>query len=198
MPIESPAPPPQAAAAVQQSFRALAERGFQSPVLRAADPARLALTEPHEVFVIEARDLAAGRGLDAAKSTRWRYLVAEGNQIIAAASAIAPGQTNANAFSHISEGPFVKSTAEAIALVRSLPNLSGANYTIRVLQIPALNMMALWLHPTAGDGDLLVVLPPSPVGVPTGQALPASQLIAELQGRARDVAGVGPDDTRGG
>lgn len=198
MPIESPAPPPQAAAAVEQTIRALGEQGFRSPALRAADPARLTLTEPHEVFVIEAVDLAAGRGLDAAKSTRWRYLITEGDRVVAAASAMAPDHKDANAFSHISEGPFVQSTAEALSAVRSHRNLSAGNYSIRLLQVPALNTMALWLHPTSGDGDLLMALAPSPVDVPIGQALPASQLIAELQVKAREIAQIGADDTRGG
>jgi hypothetical protein len=198
MALQIPAPPRQAADAVHATFRTFAHKGFRSPALRAADPARLSLTQPHQVCVLGADDLAAGRGLEAARPTRWRYLVREGNKIIAAASALSTGAGDAHDFSHISEGPFVASTADALEYLRNHPDLVAGDFELRLLQVPALHTMAIWLHPTAGDGDLLVPLAPSPVAVPTGQAIPAARLISELAGKAKQVVNVGAKDTSGG
>ncbi len=88
MALLAPEPPHQAAEAVQSTFRAFAEnRTFRSPALRsAAGPLRL--TEPQEVFTLGLADLVAGRGLEAARSTGWRYLVQEGDNVLAAAETV--------------------------------------------------------------------------------------------------------------
>ncbi|MBS0171935.1 MAG: hypothetical protein JSR62_16425 [Nitrospira sp.] len=198
MPLHSPAPPQQATDAVHSRFQAFAQKGFRSPALRAADPAQLTLTQPHQVFVLGADDLVAGRGLEAAKPSRWRYLVQARDKIIAAASVIPTGTGDVHAFSHISEGPFVASTAEALEFVRLHPELTAGDFELRLLQVPALHTMAVWLHPQAGKGDLLLPLAPSPVSVRRGQSIPAAQLLSELAEKARQVVNVGANDTRGG
>jgi hypothetical protein len=198
MALQIPAPPQQAADAAHSTFQAFADQGFRSPALRAADPAQLSLTQPHQVFVLGADDLVAGRGLEAAQPTRWRYLVQEGDKIIAAASVLSQGPGDAHDLSHINEGPFVASTADALEYVRSHPELTSGDFELRLLQVPALHTMAIWLHPRSGDGDLLVPLAPSPVAVPTGHAIPAAQLLSELAEKAKQVVNVGPGDTSGG
>lgn len=198
MALDIPAPPQAAVNAVRSTFQAFTERGFRSPALRAADPAGLSLTQPHQVFTLGADDLVAGRGLEAAKPSRWRYLVRSGDRVIAAASALATGPGDAHDFSHISEGPFVASTADALALLANDPRMASGTFELRLLQVPALHTMAVWLHPASGDGDLLVPLAPSPVTVPTGQPVPAAQLLTELAQRAEQVVHEGPEGTKGG
>ena len=144
------------------------------------------------------QNLVAGRGLEAARPTRWRYLVQDGDRIIAAASVLPTGLGDAHDFSHINEGPFVASTADALAFVASHPEVAAGDFELRLLQVPSLHTMAVWLHPASSDGDRLVPLAPSPVSAPAGVPIPAAQLLAELTQRAGQVAGVGPDDTLGG
>ena len=198
MPLYMPAPPQQSVDAAHSTFQAFAQQGFRSPALRAADPAALSLTQPHQVFVLTADDLVAGRGLEAAQATRWRYLVSSGDKIIAAASVLSAGARDTHDFSHVNEGPFVASTAAALEYVRNHAELTSGDYELRLLQVPALHTMAVWLHPRSGHGDLLVPLAPSPVATPTGQAAPAARLLSELAEKAKLVVNVRADDTRGG
>ena len=198
MALRIPAPPQHAVDAMHSTFQAFADKGFRSPALRAADPTQLSLTQPHQVFVLGADDLVAGRGLEAAQPTRWRYLVREGDKIIAAASVLSTRAGDARDFSHINEGPFVASTAAALEYLRNHPDLTSGDFELRLLQVPALHTMAIWLHPNSGGEDLLVPLAPSPVAVPTGQAIPAAELLSELAEKAKQVVNVGPDDTSGG
>src|SRR6185503_3130944 len=72
MALIAPEPPKQAADAVHSTFLELNKnRAFRSPALRNAT-GPLQLTEPHQVFTLGLTDLAAGKGLDAAKPTGWR------------------------------------------------------------------------------------------------------------------------------
>ena len=198
MTLQTPIPPHQAVEAIHLTFRAFATKGFSSPALRAAKQDQLLLTDPHQVFVLRADDLVAGRHLEAAQPGGWRYLVQEGDKIIAAAAVLPTGDGDAHAFSHINEGPFVASTADALEFVRNHPELTSGDFELRLLQVPALHTMAVWLHPQSGDGDLLIPLAPSPVSVPTGQAIPAAQLLSELREKAEQVVNVRAHDTRGG
>src|SRR5262249_42031702 len=91
MALLAPYPPHQAAEAIQSTFGALAEhRTFRSPALRKAT-GPLQLVEPHQVFTLGLHDLVAGRGLEAAKSTGWLYLVQEGDKVLASAEAVRTG-----------------------------------------------------------------------------------------------------------
>src|SRR4051812_39860205 len=114
MAVQTPSPPRQLVDAVQARFRALGEQGFRSPALRAADKDQLQLTEPHQVFVLGADDLVGGRGLAAARPTRWRYLVQDGDKVIASASISSTAGTDIDESPHINEGPFVDATAAAL------------------------------------------------------------------------------------
>ena len=53
---------------------------FRIPALRNAT-GPLQLGEPHQVFTLGLHDLAARKGLDAAKPAGWRYLVQEGDKV---------------------------------------------------------------------------------------------------------------------
>ena len=88
MPLFAPEPPQQVAEAVQSTFRAMTRKGHsRSPALRNA-PAPLALTQPHQIFSLGLADLVAGRGLEAAKPTGWRYLVQDGDNVLASAETV--------------------------------------------------------------------------------------------------------------
>ncbi len=196
MTLLTPAPPNQAAAAVQSTFTTLNERsGFRSPAMRnAVGP--LQLHEPHQVFTLGLVDLLANRGLTAAKPTGWRYLVHESGKPVAAAESVVGADGDTHFFSAFNEGRFVASTASAIATARALPTVQKSDFELRLLHVPALYVMAIWLHEPQGVGDLLIPLAPSPVAAPTGQAIPAAQLLQELSVKARAAAS--PDDTSGG
>ncbi|NBE81538.1 hypothetical protein [Micromonospora rubida] len=69
------------------------------------------------------------------------------------------------------EGPFVAATDLAVKAARKLPQLAAIGFELRLLRVPARYLMALWLHSPAAD--LLVPLPPSPIGKEGEPVLPA-------------------------
>ena len=199
MPLRVPAPPTEAADAVHSTFQAFADSGtFRLPALRNVT-GPLQLTKPHQVFTLGLADLAAGRGLEAANPTGWRYLVQEGDNVLAAADTVATGSGNDYIFSAFNEGRFVTSTAEAIQAAQAIPEVSQGDFEFRLLDVPGLHVMALWLHDLKESAnDLLVPLEPSPVDTPTGQPVPAAVLLRELASKSSPAAAVGPSDNTGG
>ncbi|HVW64426.1 MAG TPA: hypothetical protein VHB01_05370 [Nitrosospira sp.] len=185
MALITPNPPKQAVDAVHSTFLELnRNRAFRSPALRSAT-GTLQLTEPHQVFTLGLTDLAAGKGLDAAKPTGWRYLVQESDKVLASAESVTVGSANEHVFSAFNEGGFVASSASAIRAVREIPEVEQGGFELRLLNVPGLYVLALWLHGTQGKGDLLVPLAPSPVETPAGRPVPAAVLLKELADKAQ-------------
>lgn len=205
MSLRIPTPPASAADAARTAFQAaVGARAFRLPALRNAT-GPLELAHPHQVFNLGLDDLTAGRGLAAARPVGWRYLVHDGGNAVAAAETVPSGPGDSHVFSAFNEGGFVGSTAEAIRAAEQLPETQQGDFELRLLHVPALHVMALWLH-TAKDGggqeatpgDLLIPLAPSPVQTPAGRPAPAEALLQELTSSASAGAGdAGPDDTSG-
>ncbi|WP_186767926.1 hypothetical protein [Streptomyces qinzhouensis] len=100
--------------------------------------------------------------------TGWRFLLrGDGATVAAAETVLAPdGWT----FSHFFEGPYLGSTELALRRAES----SVTRYQPRLLSVPALYMLTLWLHAdpdadasaaTLTPADLLVPLAPAPPGI---------------------------------
>jgi hypothetical protein len=198
MPLIAPEPPRQADESVRSTFHTIVQTGkLKLPSLRNAT-GRLSLAEPHQIFSLGLNDLVAGKGLEAAKPTGWRYLVQEDDKVLAAAETLA-GESNAeHVFSSFNDSRFVASTAEAIRTARALPEVGEGTFELRLLRVPALYVEAVWIYGPRGDSDLLIPLDPSPVSVATGQAIPAARLLEELRSKAALASGVGPADRTGG
>ncbi|MFD4144158.1 hypothetical protein OHS70_31695 [Streptomyces sp. NBC_00390] len=98
----------------------------------------------------------------------WRFLIRSGDRAVAAADTMltADGWT----FSHFFEGPYLSSTERALRQAESL----ATDFQPRLLSIPELYMLTLWLHgntdsdASAGTPlptDVLVPLAPAPPGI---------------------------------
>ena len=177
MPLHLPDPPAGVPDTVRSKLRAFADGSkFTTKALRGAHKDRLDLSTPHEIFTMGLDDITSGAGLDRAQPVGWRYFVEEGGQLIASAeTTLAPdGTQEASSFN---EGPFVAETDKAVKSIRKLPQLEAAGFELRLLRIPALYVMALWLHAPATD--LVVPLAPSPIGK-DGKAMPAAEFLADL------------------
>ncbi|MFD6416306.1 hypothetical protein [Streptomyces sp. NPDC060194] len=160
-----PAPAPALRSVLAALASPTAVREARTPALRSAQtPTRPELPLPVHV-------LDRVTGTDAAPRTRltgWRFLVrCEGRSVAAAETALtADGWT----FSHFFEGPYLASTERALRQADAL----GTPYQPRLLSVPELYMLTLWLHadPSAdaaagapGGADLLVPLAPAPPGI---------------------------------
>ncbi|MEU2157020.1 hypothetical protein ABZ532_18725 [Streptomyces sp. NPDC019396] len=117
----------------------------------------------------------------------WRFLIRAGERSVAAADTMLT--PDGWAFSHFFEGPYLVSTERALIQAEALTT----DYQPRLLSIPELYMLTLWLHgDTAADAsagapapdDLLVPLAPAPPGIAAHRPHRAAELLPVLTLRA--------------
>ncbi|MFB6616031.1 hypothetical protein ACIGFK_24895 [Streptomyces sp. NPDC085524] len=184
--------PPAPASALRSVLAAL---GSPTAVNEAHTPALRALQGPmtaelplpvHVLDRLGMSTLAAGGRPPRTRLTGWRFLIRSGDRFVAAADTrLTPdGWT----FSHFFEGPYVAATERALRQAESL----GKGYQPRLLSVPELYMLTLWLHgavgadPAAGlpaGEDLLVPLAPAPPGIAAYRPHPVSELLPVLTHR---------------
>src|SRR3954452_22286484 len=142
MPLQSAEPPAQAGSVLRETIQSLVgERRVTTPLLRGASPEGLELTDAHETYTLGLDDLMASPDLSRARATGWRYLVRSNGEAVAAAHSAetSPGE---HVLAQVNEGPFVAATDQALSAASG----EEGSYVPRVLNIPALHAVALWLH----------------------------------------------------
>ncbi|GAA3502394.1 hypothetical protein ACF09G_15865 [Streptomyces albogriseolus] len=160
--------PPAPAPALRSVLTALssptAVRDARTPsLLRAQGPASPELPLPVHVL-----DRVTADGETSTTLAGWRFLIRTGDRAVAAADTVltADGWT----FSRFFEGPYITATELALRQAETMTQ----PYQPRLLSVPGLYMLALWLHgDTEADGaagvpaatDLLVPLAPAPPGI---------------------------------
>ncbi|KAA0940731.1 hypothetical protein [Streptomyces apricus] len=178
--------PPAPAPALRTVLTALgsptAVREARTPSLRTAQ-GPLTAELPLPVHVL---DRVTPAGTSATRLAGWRFLIRCHERAVAAAETrLTP---DGWAFSHFFEGPYVTATERALRQAETVP---GA-YQPRLLSVPGLYMLTLWLHgdPTAdGTGghlaptDLLVPLAPAPPGIAAHRPHRAGDLLPVLTHR---------------
>jgi hypothetical protein len=118
------------------------------------------VSAPQRVYTVGLTALAGSDAIqESARATGWRFLVEEGREPVAAAEV--QDQTRATVPAQLTEGPFVRSTAEGLRTAEALGPVRDTDFELRLLRVPALNLLALWLH-TSEREDLFVPLEPAP------------------------------------
>ncbi|MFE2381389.1 hypothetical protein [Streptomyces misionensis] len=160
--------PPAPAPALRSVLAAL---GSPTAVREARTPSLRAVQGPTEPELPLPVHVLEGLTAPSPATTRlagWRFLIRCGDRAVAAAETMLT--PDGWAFSHFFEGPYVSSTELALQQAETLQ----LPYQPRLLSIPGLYMLALWLHgDITGDGtegrpadtDLLVPLAPAPPGI---------------------------------
>ena len=122
----------------------------------------------------------------AASATRlagWRFLIRCGDRATAAAETMLT--PDGWAFSHFFEGPYIAATELALRQAETLQQ----PYQARLLSVPELYMLTLWLHgDCTADGaaghpaatDLLVPLAPAPPGIAAHRPHRVAELLPVL------------------
>jgi hypothetical protein len=177
MPLHLPDPPHGVPDQVMSKLHAFADGAhFSTRGLSAARKDQLALSTPHQVFTMGLDDITSGGGLDRARPAGWRFLIHEGGRLIASAeTTLLPDGTHE--VSQTNEGPFNSATDNAVKAVQNLPELKPVDFELRLLRVPALYVVALWLH--APSTDLMVPLAPSPIGK-DGKPVTPAEFFADL------------------
>lgn len=170
--------------AVRSHLSELAGRtAFPKRALSRANPAGLSLAAPHDVYFLGLSDLAKGVSLDAATLVGRRFLVMDGDRPIA--SAELADQDEGPGF-QANEGPYVQSTAAAIARAEEDPELADGDYEVRVLRIPALYFMGIWLkNEQGGQADVVIPLEPAPPPLDSGRKYTPEEILSTLAEPAR-------------
>lgn len=178
--------PPAPAPALRTVLTALgsptAVREARTPSLRSAQgPVTPELPLPVHVL-----DRITPEGASATRLAGWRFLIRSGDRAVAAAETrLTP---DGWAFSHFFEGPYVAATELALREAESVQQ----PYQARLLSVPELYMLTLWLHgDCAADGtdghpaatDLLVPLAPAPPGIAANRPYRVADLLPVLTHR---------------
>jgi hypothetical protein len=111
----------------------------------------------HAVYVASISDALDGQVLTRARQIGWRYLVVAGNQPLATAQVATKGAGEIT-FSHVNYGQMAASTLKAIDVADRIP--STEDFDLRVLEIPSLFFVTLWLK--SATKEILIPLEPAP------------------------------------
>lgn len=178
MPLHSPAAPPAALHAVRTALKSPSATRSTRSLNTAQGP--VTLVHAHPVHVLDPA-APAHRALGTTRRTGWRFLLNDSGDIPVASAEVVE-TADGWAFSHFSEGPFVASTHRALIQAQALP----VPFQPRLLSVPGLYMLALWLHTDAtpdSTADVLIPLAPAPPGIAAHRPHHASDLLPTLTDR---------------
>lgn len=142
------------------------------------------LTLPMPVYVVGLDSIVAQRGLADAKLASWRYIIDKGVGKKVAAEVGFDHATARHQFSSLNEGSFADDTPVRVHAAQQLPAVVAGDYELRLLRIPALYVVALWLVDKQGHADRIVPLAPSPPPLSPGHAYTIGELEAQLAPQA--------------
>lgn len=190
MTLRVPETSPQAVDAIQRRLAELAGRPeFRRRALATADIGQVSLAAPHDVYTLGLDRIVAGGSLDEAQPVGRRFLVMDDARAIAAAEVAGD---DGSGFSS-NEGRFVAATADAIRHAEQDPELADGRYELRLLRIPAIYLMALWLKDDDGGDGVVIPLEPAPPPLQAGRRYGPDELLRSLAGLAEQRLAM-PDD----
>lgn len=182
MPLRVPPPPPEGLEIISATLSGLlstprlAARVLSERVDDRTVP-NLEVAVPHRVYFVGFDDVLQGRILSATQPVGWRYLLLDGDTARAAVEIIVNEDGNVEGFSHVDEGPFVESMVAGVMFAEEFESSREGDYELRLLSIPSLYLIALWLH---GADNLLVPLAPTPGGLNTQHAYTEEEILSSL------------------
>jgi len=183
---------PEAPESARRAARAVLGSRTSLPAECRDEHAALTAGFPHRVFEIDLLDMVADRGVRSARPVGWRWLMWAGDRVVGCIE-VRPGP-GGDGVGRFVEGPFTVGTAPAAAAARALPHTLLRRDEARLLNVPGMYMVALWLADEAGGADLLIPLAPAPCGVEALRGYTAAQLADVLAARTREPASVGALD----
>jgi hypothetical protein len=197
-PFRVPEPPAASVAALRESLAALADRGqFSARSLRETPPADLSASVPHEVFNL-GLDAAADGEVERAEPGGWRYLLEADKGVVATAETRAEG--GEHTFSNVNTGPFVKGTVDALAAAEQVEHGREGEVDLRLLHVPALYLMSLWLRPAGATDDAGVFIPiaPAPPGLEPNRPYEVDEFRKRVRELAQQVPATSHEEPSGG
>lgn len=139
-----------------------AKNTFRSGGPRA--PRALDAAGPHLVFSLGLDDAAGGGMLQRVQPIGLRYFILEGDRTIAMAQISADGSR----FSNVTFGILGEAMSRAIAFAETLSEVAQNDVELRVIEVPGVYVIALWL--AGEETTILIPLNPAPPPVQANRA----------------------------
>jgi hypothetical protein len=142
------------------------------------------------VFTVALEDCSRAGLFDAARPTGWRYIVTVGGEVFIADL----GEVTANGpeFQGLTRGGLARRLAVALAAAETAAGTETAVSELRLLEIPAVYISAIWLH---GDRDRFIPFVDASRGPDFAPALQPDfprHLVALAEQRRDGRRGAGP------
>ncbi|KUH39464.1 MULTISPECIES: hypothetical protein [Streptomyces] len=183
MPLHVSQAPVPALHSVLAALGSPALRESSTPALRSVQ-GPLAAELPLPVHMLDVAAPTVGpAGTPRTRLAGWRFMIRGGDLSLAAADVLCTA--GGWAFSHFFEGPYIASTERALRQAED----SGSPWQPRLLSVPELYMLTLWLHgDTAADpaegspdpADVLIPLAPAPPGIAAHRPHRVADLLPRL------------------
>jgi hypothetical protein len=186
MPITFQQPSPQVAEQTRSALQDMAQqKQFRIAPLAASTPSQISVTSPHAVYNIDLDEIVENKPLSAAQFTAWRFIVASNPSQPAAAEMHGDPNGDHASFSSVNDGPFVAGTIAAFKSVAEDPAFATGDWEGRLLRIPALFVMAVWIHNKTTGEDMLRPIAPTPNFLNANTTYTWPQFLEALEGPAR-------------
>lgn len=131
-----------------------------------------------QFFVLDLSDVS--KGITAARQVGWRHLLPTGDPAGPALVDTAIRGSSQHVFAALTESPFASDLEGRFAVLTRDPTVSAGSYNAALLQVPACNVMAIWLRDTAHNDDLFVPVAPAPPPLTAGRQYSTSQFLGAL------------------
>jgi hypothetical protein len=181
MSITIATPPPQGEDAVRAGLDKLLTTGEDTRralVPPAAGYGVVSVAAPHPVYVAGPADVLEGTLPASAELSGWRYILLDEERALAAAEVRPRRGKKGVRFTGLNTGAFVESTVRGVAAAEELEEVRESDYEFRLLNIPSLYVVALWLH---GRSDIFIPLPPTPRWLAPYSVYSAEELVEVLR-----------------
>jgi hypothetical protein len=129
-------------------------RGFE---MRRGGAVATNLSQPVQLFILALRDIKSENFLDKARPFGWRYLVVNAGPVAMADLKSGSSANKPSSFAALIQGPLTQSFSRACALVQRRFGATAQKYEVRLLEVPALSVSALWVHSKVGQ-DIFIPL----------------------------------------
>lgn len=142
----------------------------------------LCLAAPHPVFHLGLDAVRDGGAFESAAMTGWRYLVVEGDEVVATLELSASRPDDAPRFARVGAGRTGPSVVRALRVAERSRALHARPFALGMLRVPSVHAQALWLRDATGEAqhDRFVPLAPAPAGLAEGRLLGPERWMSQL------------------
>ena len=181
MPIHPPDTPEIGVRTVQETLRELlAIPGFVREIVRDVTLGLPAVTTPHLVYGVSLEDLATGQGLEAAVPRRLRFLILSDQSVLGGVEIALDDVGNPGNVTNLFRGPSIEEFTRIIEGVERRDVVREGSFELRLLSIPPLHTLAVWLKDDAEAEDILIPISPAPAPLRAGEPHSSPELLRAL------------------